>query len=335
MCSRSTRYRREPCSSNARGCLLLALASTLWLGGGAQAQEAAGTNPAADPNGSSKGKDGSAQEHKDKPFATIDLVRANLEPAYIAYPFSISGLDPLIFESNVVAHFVVNRPSWPFAVVLSPKIVVRMFNENSSPVKSPSYMPRVTAYFWFQNELLPDKPTFYGSVMLSHHSNGQAGDFFDANGAINHDSGSFSTNYLEFSAYGTRFFGPWFGWSSLSLEWHPGFNEDPELKGRYGLVRAHFASTLLANLPLKGQLNLRLSAILDHFLKTSQQRWVRELERFPISLRYTITVPGIDLGLYLGYYFGHDYYNIYFDRVIHTLQLGISGGVTPSLSNPS
>jgi len=264
------------------------------------------------------------------PIPMLDVVRAALEPAYLAYPIGLSGLDPLIFESNVVAHFVVTQPRWPFALVLTPKIVVRMFNEESAPVKSPSYMPRVTAYVWF-SQTLQRAPTFYASLRLSHHSNGQAGSFFDENGEIRHDGGSFSTNYFELAMYITGFKGHWFGWSMVSLEWHPNWNQTPELRGRYGLVRAHIASAVLANLPLKGTLRIELTAILDRFLRTGESSFMRELERFPIGARYTISVPGIDLGLYVGYYLGHDYYNIYFDRIVHTLQLGISGSVTPSV----
>jgi hypothetical protein len=296
------------------------------------AQEGGG--PSADPRDNQQAEEQStapgAPKKRLKPIATIDVVRANLEPSYLAYPIGISGLDALIFESNVVAHFVVNRPSWPFAVVLTPKIVLRMFREASEPVKSPSYMPRVTLFFWFQQEMR-DQLALYGSIMLSHHSNGQSGDFFDANHMVNHATGSFSTNYFEFSLYGTGFKGRWFGWSALSLEWHPGFIEDPELRGRYGLWRVHLSSTVLANLPLKGQLGLRLSAILDGFSKNSSRPLLQALERFPLSVRYTITLPGIDLGLYAGYYIGHDYYNIYFDRVVHAFQVGISGGVAPTL----
>jgi hypothetical protein len=151
------------------------------------------------------------------------------------------------------------------------------------------------------------------------------------NGEVNHENGNFSTNYLEFAAYVTGLSGIWFGWSALSLEVHPSFSQNQELNGRYGQWRLHTATRLLANLPLKGEVSVQLSAILDTFMKTSQTAWVRELERFPISVRYTITIPGIDLGLYVGYYFGHDYYNIYFDRVINVLQIGIVGSVSPSL----
>jgi hypothetical protein len=309
-------------------CALLASAAS-----GLVAQDvgqAAHSNPAGEKATKSGETPDSSDKKQPRAPATVDVVRANLEPSYLAYPIGISGLDPLVFESDVVAHFMVTRPSWPIAFVLTPKIVVRMFREKSVPVKTPSYMPRISAYFWFQPQLTAT-PTFYGSVTLSHHSNGQSGPFFDMNGDINHETGSFSTNYLEFTAYATGFKGPWFGWTALSLEVHPSFSENNELNGRYGQWRLHFATTLLANLPLRGEVSLQLSAILDSFMKTSKSAWVRELERFPISLRYTITIPGIDLGIYVGYYFGHDYYNIYFDRVIHTVQIGIAGSLAPSL----
>lgn len=266
----------------------------------------------------------------DRPISMFDVVRAGLEPAYLAYPIGLAGLDPLIFESNIVAHFVLHRPRWLFALVLSPKIVVRMFQGQSAPVKSPSYMPRITAYVWFQ-QTVHHKPTLYASLMLSHHSNGQALSFFDDDDKVRYDGGSFSTNYLEASLYATGSSGRWFGWSSLSFEWHPGINMNPELRGRYGLMRAHLASTVVSDLPWHGQLHVRLSAILDRFEHTGTNPFMHQLERFPISVRYTIQPPGIDLGLYVSYYVGHDYYNIYFDRIIHTIQVGISGAVAPSL----
>jgi hypothetical protein len=263
-------------------------------------------------------------------IATADAVRANLEASYIAYPYSLHGLPPVIFECSLAPHFFVHMEKWPFAFVLTPKVVLRMFNEESSPVRSPSFMPRISVFLWFQQRVR-GSPTFYGSVTLSHHSNGQTGPFFADDGSINHEDGSFSTNYLDFAVYGTGFTGRFLGWSSVSLQWHPGFNQDPELKGRYGLVRLNFATTVVADLPLHGQVSLRISAILDDFMQVSKTAALRALERFPLSLSYSMTVPGIDLGVYLGYYIGHDYYNIWFDRVIHTIQIGISGGFAPTL----
>lgn len=275
-------------------------------------------------------KPDSAEAPKPPDIKTRDVVRANLETSYVAYPIGLHGLPSLIFECNLAPHFFVNRPSWPVAFVLTPKVVLRMFNEESSPVRSPSFMPRIAVFLWFQQRV-ENKPTFYGSVTLSHHSNGQAGPFFNSDGTVNHEDGSFSTNFFDFALFATGFRGRFFGWSSVSLQWHPGFNEDPQLKGRYGLVRLNLATTIAADLPFHGQLNLRVSAILDKFQKVSKSAGLREVERFPVSLAYSMTVPGIDLGVYLGYYLGHDYYNIWFDRVIHTIQIGIAGGFSPTL----
>ncbi|MBK6346701.1 MAG: hypothetical protein IPF68_12340 [Bacteroidales bacterium] len=38
----------------------------------------------------------------------------------------------------------------------------------------------------------------------AHHSNGQSGSFFEADGSINLESGNFSTNFLEFGLIATN-----------------------------------------------------------------------------------------------------------------------------------
>ena len=81
--------------------------------------------------------------------------------------------------------------------------------------------------------------------------------------------------FFEFSAYTTGLSGRWFGWTALSLQWHPGFNENPELRGRYGLTRINLATTLLAQLPFQGEINLHISAILDDFLHTGTNKFMR------------------------------------------------------------
>jgi hypothetical protein len=261
---------------------------------------------------------------------TSDVVRTNLEPSYLVYPIGLSGLDPLFFEASIAPHFFVSRPAWPFAFVLTPKIVLRLFREDSEPVKTPSYMPRATVFVWF-TETLTGKPQLYTSFMISHHSNGQTGDFFLEDGSINHDTGDFSTNFLELTLYATGHTQRLFGWSALSFEWHPDINRSPELDGRYGFLRLHLASAVLSQLPLHGALSVRLSAVLDDLQRSSKHAAVRVLERFPFSLRYAFVIPGFDLGFYVAYYFGHDYYNIWFDRLVNVLQVGIFGGVSPTL----
>src|SRR6478609_1324539 len=41
-----------------------------------------------------------------------DIVRANLERSYVAFPIGITGLEPLIFEADLVPNFSVLPRSW-------------------------------------------------------------------------------------------------------------------------------------------------------------------------------------------------------------------------------
>jgi hypothetical protein len=257
-----------------------------------------------------------------------DVVRANLEPSYVAYAAGV-GVEPLIFEANIAPHFSVLPRSWRTALFLTPKIVLRMFAEESAPVKTPSYMPRVTFVGWLQERL--DGPTFYASLVLSHHSNGQSGPFFDASGAINHEDGSFGTNYFELAFTGVGRSSAFFGWNTLSLEWHPKLGQTEELSGRYGLWRLHAATMVASRLAWEGKLYLRVSAILDDFQPSSSRLSVGAAERFPVELRYSARLPIIDLGVFAGLYWGHDYYNIWFDRMVAMVLVGISGDLAPRL----
>lgn len=313
--------------SRVLACTLASLALVVLTGGAVRAQPSA-QSPAGPLSGQTDERAG--EEGPPPQVRTGDVVRAHLEPSYLVYPFGLSGLDPLFFEANIAPHFVVTQPAWPFAVVLTPKILLRMFRERSEPVKTPSYMPRLSLFVWF-TQTLTGEPQLYTSLTLSHHSNGQTGSFFEDDGSNNHATGDFSTNFVEASVYVTGHTQRVFGWSALSLEWHPDINQSVELPGRYGLVRLHLSSAVLSELPLHGALSARLSAILDDLQLSSRHGVVRALERFPFSLRFAFLVPGVELGFYVAYYFGHDYYNIWFDRVINVIQVGIFGGVAPTL----
>lgn len=259
------------------------------------------------------------------------IAQKHFESSYLAHPFGIAGLDSISLEASLAPHFYVRQAGWRVAFVLTPKIVVRMFNEASAPAKTPSYMPRMTFYAWWDDCLRPGQYTAYGSLSLNHHSNGQSDPFLLDSGAINHDSGNFSTNYLELAAHLVANRQPWFGWSRLALLWHLPFNQEPGLRGRYGLRRLLLTLKLFETAePLDSNLTIEVGAILDRMLKASSTPFTRGLERFPISVRYTVAWPSVDLGFYAGYYLGHDYYNIWFDRWIHTIQLGISGRVGPT-----
>ena len=280
----------------------------------------------ADPVPGVPGPEASTPEGHEPSLA--DIVRANLERSYVAYPLGITGLDPLIFEADLVPNFSVLPRDWHVALFLTPKIIVRMFAEASAPVRTPSYMPRLTTFFWFGESAA--HPTAYFSAAFLHHSNGQSGPFYNEDGSHNHGDGSFGTNYFEFAAYPVFWKRAFFGWSSITLEWHPRSFENSSQRTTYGNTRLRLATTINTNVgSFASDFSAGLTAIMGEMEKPTNAS--KALARFPIAVKYAIRPPSIDVGLYVSYYQGQDYYNIWYDRFISMLQIGIAGNLSASV----
>ena len=76
-------------------------------------------------------------------------------------------------------------------------------------------------------------------------------------------------------------------------------------------------------------LSVGLTAILSEMQKPTNASTV--FARFPVAVKYAIRPPSIDVGLYAAYYQGQDYYNIWYDRFISVVQIGIAGNLNTSL----
>ena len=117
-----------------------------------------------------------------------------------------------------------------YAVFATPMFRLRMFDEVSDPVRTPSYMPKATVQVaWFKNLAAPTAPAparhdgpirmfLLHVVPFGHHSNGQNGCLFvdqvrpdcepkqtsaPYTQAVNTENGSFSTNYIR-AGFGYR-----------------------------------------------------------------------------------------------------------------------------------
>ena len=271
------------------------------------------------------------QERDSIPEITLTIIsQVNQGNSFVTFPTDIGNIEPLWFEGNLIPNFYIRQSKDSrFMGVLTPQIIIRMYQERSYPVRTPSYMPQVTIYYFFKGENSTKNFTLYGR--LAHHSNGQDDDFFLENGELNLKSGDFSTNYIEagiikanickrFNAY--QFF-------KTSLEIHPESSTGDELDGIYSKYRWHTAFSIFklsprsihnpmkkADISIKGEATWMFGE-LNNWDDTS-------LNRLNLSLTMFYHPPFLeDLGLFVQYYHGSDYYNMYFNHRLDVIRFGL------------
>jgi hypothetical protein len=139
-------------------------------------------------------------------LGALELDRKNFKKQWNAYLFETDFNYSIIFNNLPKSYWNCFFAGY-FDITM--KIPLRMYMEYSMPVKTPSFMPRLTYYFWFKRLNDPSDNLLYFSIMLSHHSNAQKGNFYNDDGTLNVETGNFSTNYLEFASYYLKHF-KWF-----------------------------------------------------------------------------------------------------------------------------
>ncbi len=266
------------------------------------------------------------------------IAHVNQSDSYITFTDGIGNLEPLIFEANINPNFVVRkREDSRLMMVLTPQITLRMYNENSYPVKTPSYIPQLSLYYLFGSTKLTHHTTLY--ARLAHHSNGQDGSFYvkdeewDAqNPKINVETGNFSTNFFEIgfidTSYGpnksaVKFF-------KTSLEIHPKSWMWEDLKGQYSAFRWHnsfYAYKLTSDKTIfrkqrKADFSLKIETT---WMLDSVNNWdTFDPKRFNGALTFYYH-PGFleEIGFFTRFYHGSDYYNINFQHRLNILLFGL------------
>ena len=258
------------------------------------------------------------------------IAQVNQGNSYITFPTDIGNIEPLWFEGNLKPNFYIRQSKNSRLMgVVTPQVIIRMYQEESYPVRTPSYIPQITAYYLLSPKAQANSLSLFGK--LAHHSNGQEGDFFLENGDINLFNGNFSTNFYvlgliktnyssRFNAY--QFFG-------TSLEIHPPNITAEELNGIYSLYRWNTIFSIF-RMPTSSNLNKKRNASVS--LK-GQSTWMFgdfnnldnfSLDRLNLSLTFYYHPKFLeDIGLFVQAYHGMDYYNIYFDHQINIIRFGI------------
>lgn len=259
------------------------------------------------------------------------IAHINQADSFITFPADIGNIEPLMFEANINPDFVVREhENSRLMMVLTPQITIRMYNEFSYPVKTPSYIPQLSFYYLIGKTEDLRHLTVFGR--LAHHSNGQNGDFYNKDGSINLDSGNFSTNFFEIGYIATSYS---LGLKAVkffksSLEVHPKNWMYEEQVGQYSGLRWNNSFTVYklpwdrsvfkkmrrANFSLKVETTWMLDQINNwSTFDTNRFSGALTLYYHPRFLE--------DIGFFVKFYHGQDYYNIYFRHRLSIIRLGI------------
>jgi hypothetical protein len=266
------------------------------------------------------------------------LVRVEQEPSYVTIPYlsiglprepTRDGLHQLLYEASIAPPFFLFAGKKPWLVAITPKVVLRQFAAGSEPVRPPSYMPRITMYYWgapFVRRTHADS-LVYAFFRVGHHSNGQEEPFYDSTGAVNVRNGDFYTNYLELGV-SKRFFGrgPTVGTQHLSVEWHPDGFMAKAARPIYGRYRTRAGTRLQWPGSALGELDGAM--IETQYIAGSLAPGRRHVgARLTLSLTAYAELRDLgDFAPFVGYYTGQDYYNIRFGRQISMLKVGMMTG---------
>lgn len=298
------------------------------------------------------------------------LAAANFSRSSRIFVTSPPARGTVIFEADVnpdipVAGFKSHHWGRPFWHLLNfaPQLRLRMYKTDSSPVRSPSYMPRVDLYTMTRLHVGARRTTWIGTQLtVGHHSNGQDGCTFTSQDGnfdlsdgrrigdcvevpgrvreLNHLNGSFGLNFVRLAlpiyAYDTdaarhprssHFLRP-----SVDLGT---FSEDldtaPIYPRRRVALEYRYEHLVEFDLPITFGTGSR-EHIVGLWLEGVRRFGVEDPSFFPggwsgqqfaLEAEVSIAERASGLGIFLSGYVGRDYYNIAFDEQIAVIRGGV------------
>ncbi len=268
-------------------------------------------------------------------ISTFNMFR---DPSYVMFGSGIGNLEPLVFEADIIPYFMISlNKNVRWGIELSPRILMRMYDSHSHPVRTPSYMPRVTFFYQFIDRERGHSDLF-AYFSLLHHSNGQDGNFYNTDSTtINTHTGSFSTNWFEGGFFLSRPNNKLiFITNYIKLYAAYSYNQDKELNRIYGRLR------FFVNVKNTVKLSDVFKVIVPnkdnsrHYILNQSIRvgWIagnlnnrKPLDAKRLIFNYTLSFkPAFlkNLDIFVDYYYGQDYYNIYFNRPLNVIRIGIA-----------
>jgi len=266
--------------------------------------------------------------------SALATIRLFCDQGYISPTSGIGNIEPLMFEADIIPYYVIGfNGSRRWAVGLSPRVLLRMFDDESYPVRTPSFIPRVM----FIHQVLNKKKRRDWFYYLSwyHHSNGQEGNFYNPDSVtVNTRTGDFYTNWVDAGFFFSRLRGKERYYLKFNAEYC--YKQNKELDSRYGRARFWF------NLQNEWNLSRAFKPILTLYFDDKNIIILNNLKvgyiggymkstaplchkRFVFSYTVSFKPPYFrDITVFAQYYHGQDYYNINFMRMLDVFRFGIA-----------
>lgn len=283
----------------------------------------------------------------------IHLYKENAELSFTSPKSEIGAPSKYIISGKLTTtYMVLGTPNFPISFAVIPEFTVRVRDEKSAGVRTPSFKLGGTAFIRLNKN--PNQYQ-YAELSFTHHSNGQDGEAINADGTINTYNGNFSTNYLT-SSY--RFGN--FSKSTkketyhsnnhrIGLQWNKWFAYEKALENNYGFTRFlyNFSFRKYAFYSTENKGNWKRNLVVAPTDKQLEKEYFRINTEFSYAINkirgYGFIAPKkrLNAELSVNYsfpfmhnvfmmaaagYYGEDPYNIYFSDKYGYLRFGISTG---------
>lgn len=260
-----------------------------------------------------------------------DIYKENGDLSYISPRGELAGPVKYIINGRVTkTYMILAIPESPVAFAIVPDFTVKVIDEKSSGVRTPSLKLGGTLYFRLSKSVSNYK---YATLKFTHHSNGQDGEALNENGTINTHDGNFSTNYLTIGynsgrktralnavSYSLNHYG--------GFEWHKWFHYEKALRNDYGFTRVIYDFSLRRYVRQKE--NWRAEVGLNYAINAMQNYDAFSIKkRLNAEASFNYSFPfmnNVFLMAAMGYY-GEDPYNIYYRNKYSYFRLGVSSGL--------
>ena len=276
-------------------------------------------------------KSGAQTTNSDSSTSFLPLYKANRELSYTSPKGELGSPVKFVLTGKLTtSYFLFAGPKSRYAFALIPEFTVKVIDERSAGVRTPSLKLGGMFYYQINKDLSRYK---YASLRFTHHSNGQDGEAVNPDGTINTGTGNFSTNFLTTSYH--------FGSSQqlnqhlsnqmnheVGLEWHRWFNYEKALEKDYGFTRLNYNFSRRRfkdqheQWRLNGTLNYAINKMEAYKLTAMKKRLNAETSfhySFPFMHKAFLMVAA-------GYY-GEDPYNIYYRNKYAYLRFGVSSAL--------